>query len=158
MPVPRIPDRLAALLDHADKATAAADVLMYRARLLITARVLRDRFPAAAVVRVDSQFLHLDPVGVEVEGIEAADGTLLWGNGCPHATGYPCDACQDFDDGYRTTDHASWQDVITHAAGNLTAALCGGRPGDRWPRHPGTTFVYRVALPEENLPDTRGKR
>ncbi|WP_433270630.1 hypothetical protein ACQPZF_10320 [Actinosynnema sp. CS-041913] len=148
MSITLIPDgALAALLDHADQAREAAHALTPRARLLTAAYLLRDRFPNATIVLVDSTFHHIDPVGVEIDGIEDGDGNLLWGNGCPHSPDFPCRHCMQADLSYRTADDATWDDVVQQVATNLTKALCGDHPRDHWPQQTARSAIHRVSLP-----------
>ncbi|WP_433264933.1 bifunctional DNA primase/polymerase [Actinosynnema sp. CS-041913] len=169
MSITLIPDgALAALLDHADQAREAAHALTPRARLLTAAYLLRDRFPNATIVLVDSTFHHIDPVGVEIDGIEDGDGNLLWGNGCLHSPDFPCRNCMQADLCYRTADDATWDDVVQQVATNLTKAplrrsptgplAAADRPARHSPRQPARHTSRRRAGTRSAQADLRRAR
>jgi hypothetical protein len=139
-----IQGRLAALTQEANDLRARADSLTYRARLLAATYLLRDRFPTVAVVVADVE--HPDDheeSGIEIHSLLTTDGDLLWRRQ-DGVQGYPAQTQQDA--AYRTVDGHDWEIVLSHAGHELTLALAGNTPAQRWTSRD-ERFLFDVALP-----------
>lgn len=139
-----IQGRLAVLAQEAHDLRARADSLTYRARLLAATYLLRDRFPTVAVVVADVEHLddHEAP-GIGIHSLLAIDGDVLWRR-TDGVQGYP--AQTEEDSTYQAVDGHDWEIVLSHAAHELTLALAGNAPTERWTSRD-ERFLFDVALP-----------
>jgi len=125
--------RLACLLDDALQARAAAHRREATLLMINAARCVRDLYPQAATLLVDAR----DSDSVDVIGVLDHDGKLVWTRG---------DEDQVVQQ-YRTSDNATWSDVLDIIELDLHESLGGQDPLEQWAGNDTNRAVLHVDLP-----------
>ncbi|MDA3644371.1 hypothetical protein LZ318_30835 [Saccharopolyspora indica] len=110
-------------LDRATRTLDDAQEQLHHAAMAEVARLVRDVFPDAEVIEINTRDREVEPVGFLLHAVRSGTTATLWNakNRLPNELKY-----------YRTGDGYDWAALLLRIEFLLTAAIGAERPGNFW--------------------------
>lgn len=131
------PRPLSMHLDRAADTAEAAQQQLHRVQMLEVARLIRDVFPQATSLVLDTRCRYVAPVGLQLHKIYS-DVEQLWS-----AEERVPEQLRP----YRTADGYGVHEVLARAESALTFALGADQPQEHWPHYRRHTELFVVDVP-----------